>query len=540
MRTTVTISFSAVDGPSEGAATVSDSIHADARSTFRVSARRFEQSPFQHRWLSDDTIMGVYAGRYYATNSGEDVERSYWDLRRAAVLYDVPERPVEISGPDVVRFLDHVFSRRVADMEEGRARYAIACTDRGRLFMDGVLFRLGQERFWYVQPDGALETWLLAHSPGFDVAVTDPHSRVLQIQGPTSLAILASATDGVLDDRLGYFRATFATIGGQEVYVSRTGWTGEMGFEVYTQGDATDADRVWDRLLEAGEPHGMTFGSLASMEIRRIEAGILDNGTDFDLTMTPFEAGLGAFVDLDKPAFIGRDALPRGFEVVCSKDGRMFDPDKIGQWDAFVFYTTGDLTKEGTDKQPAMSAEGEKALYEAVKSGKGFMGMHCATDTFAHHRGKGADDPYTQMIGGEFSGHGSQMFATIQVADGKFPGLSKYKLESFRIQDEWYGQKNLADDIHVVTYMVTDSMNKDGGNKQYDRPNYPQTWTRQHGKGRVFYTSMGHREDVWETPLYQDLLLGALDFITGKADGGTEANISKITPGYMKMTNEKA
>jgi type 1 glutamine amidotransferase len=231
---------------------------------------------------------------------------------------------------------------------------------------------------------------------------------------------------------------------------------------------------------------------------------------------------------------------PRGYEVVCSKDGRMFDPDKIGQWDAFVFYTTGDLTKEGTDKQPPISAEGEKALYEAVRSGKGFMGMHCATDTFAHHRGKGADDPYTQMIGGEFSGHGSQMFATVNVADGKFPGLSKYKLEAFRIQDEWYGQKNLADDIHVVTYMVTDSMNKEGGNKQYDRPNFPQTWTRQHGNGRVFYTSMGHREDVWETPLYQDLLLGALDFITGKAEGSTEANISKVTPGYKQMTNDKA
>jgi glycine cleavage system aminomethyltransferase T len=288
---------------------VSNSIHADGRATLRVSARRFEQSPFQHRWLSADTIMGVYAGRYYATNNGEDVDEAYWALRRAAVLYDVPERPVEISGPDAARFLDHVFSRRVAEMDEGRARYAIACTDRGRLFMDGVLFRLGQERFWYVQPDGALETWLLAHSPGFDVAVTDPHARVLQIQGPTALRILAAATDGALDERLAYFRASFGRIADQEVYISRTGWTGEIGFEIYTQGDATDCDRVWDRLLEVSEPHGMILGSLASMEIRRIEAGILDNGTDFDLTMTPFEAGLGAFIDLDKPAFIGRDAL---------------------------------------------------------------------------------------------------------------------------------------------------------------------------------------------------------------------------------------
>lgn len=302
---------------------MSDSIHADARTTVQVSARRFEQSPFLERWLCPDTVMGVYAGRYYATYNGEDVEDGYWALRRKAVLYDVPERPVEISGPDVVRFLDHVFSRRVADMDEGRARYAIACTHAGRLFMDGVLFRLGPERFWYVQPDGALETWLLAHSAGFDITVTDPRSRVLQIQGPASFEILKSATDGAFDERLGYFRASFARMGDQDVYMSRTGWTGELGFEVYTQGDATDHDRLWDHLFAAGEPHGMVFGSLASMEVRRIEAGILDNGTDFDLSMTPFEAGLGAFIDLDKPDFIGREALQtarrekRLFGVIC-------------------------------------------------------------------------------------------------------------------------------------------------------------------------------------------------------------------------------
>ena len=91
--------------------------------------------------------------------------------------------------------------------------------------------------------------------------------------------------------------------------MSRTGWTGEMGYEIYTQGDDTNCDKLWDRLFDAGDPHGMIFGSISSMEIRRIEAGILDNGTDFDLTMTPFEAGLGAFIDLDKDDFIGRTAL---------------------------------------------------------------------------------------------------------------------------------------------------------------------------------------------------------------------------------------
>ena len=290
---------------------MSNSIHSDRLRTVRVSARRFERSPFEDRWLNPDTVMGVYAGRYYSVFNGENVEEDYWTLRRRAVLYDVPERPVQISGPDAVRFLDHVFARRVSSLGEGRGRYAIACDHNGRLFMDGVLFRLAADRFWYVQPDGALETWLLAQSAGFDIAVTDPQSRVLQIQGPASFEIMAAATDGAITERMRYYHAGFFTIAGEDVYVSRTGWTGEMGYEVYTQGSATDCGKLWDHLLNAGKPHGLIVGSISSMEIRRIEAGILDNGTDFDLSMTPFNAGLGAFIDLDKENFIGKAALLR-------------------------------------------------------------------------------------------------------------------------------------------------------------------------------------------------------------------------------------
>ena len=121
---------------------------------------------------------------------------------------------------------------------------------------------------------------------------------------------------------------------------------------------------------------------------------------------------------------IGKD---HGFEVVASKDGRLFEPDKIGQWDAFVFETTGDLTTPGGDKNPPISADGEKAFYDAIRGGKGFMGMHCATDTFGHHgqRNKGAEDPYIQMIGGEFITHGNQQPSRIDIADPAFPGIAK-------------------------------------------------------------------------------------------------------------------
>ena len=115
-----------------------------------------------------------------------------------------------------------------------------------------------------------------------------------------------------------------------------------------------------------------------------------------------------------------------GFEVVATKDGGMFEPDKIGEWDAFVFETTGNLLSEGTmEKSPAMSPDGEKAFYDAIRGGKGFLGMHCAADTFGHFapRNKGAEDPYVQMIGGEFISHGAQQEVEIDIADPDFPGV---------------------------------------------------------------------------------------------------------------------
>ncbi|WP_422925816.1 ThuA domain-containing protein [Singulisphaera sp. PoT] len=217
-----------------------------------------------------------------------------------------------------------------------------------------------------------------------------------------------------------------------------------------------------------------------------------------------------------------------GFEVVASKDGRLFDPDKIGEWDAFAFQTTGVLTEPGSDKTPPMSKDGKKALLDAIRDGKGFIGMHCATDTF--HSGPDGIDPYIDMIGGEFIIHGAQQVAKIDVIDPEFPGAKAFGT-SFEINDEWYAQKNLADDLHVILAHDTKGMT----GLMYDRPNFPETWARAYGKGRVFYTSMGHREDVWANPLYQGLLLGALNWATGKVEVNIEPNISKATPGYKTL-----
>ncbi len=228
-----------------------------------------------------------------------------------------------------------------------------------------------------------------------------------------------------------------------------------------------------------------------------------------------------------------------GFEVVASKDGRLFEPDQIGQWDVFVFETTGDLTTPGTDKTPPMSADGEKALYNAIQNGKGFVAMHCGADTFGHFkpRDKGKEDPYVQMVGGEFVSHGPQQVARIEIVDPDFPGLADgfaKSGKSFQINDEWYALKNMPDDLHVIMVQVTEGM-ESGPKKEYQRPNYPMTWARNFGKGRVFYTSMGHREDVWSNPMYQGLVLGALGWATGRVDANIEPNIRKVTPAYDQL-----
>ena len=268
-----------------------------------------ELSPFHNCYANENTVLRLAAGRFYAHHNGEDVISSYWALRQHAALFDVPERPVEIAGPGAVAFLEYLVARKIKDMDVGRGRYALICTHKGGIFMDGILFRLAENRFWFVHPDGDLDTWLLANCNSFDVSVSDPKSRVLQLQGPKSFQIMHDATKGALTQNFRYFHSGFFNVDGQQVYVSRTGWTGELGYEIYTLGEQTDCPRLWKHLMRKGKPFGMVFSSMQAMNIRRIEAGILDSGSDFDNSMTPFEAGLGKFVDFDKKGFIGHDAL---------------------------------------------------------------------------------------------------------------------------------------------------------------------------------------------------------------------------------------
>lgn len=235
-----------------------------------------------------------------------------------------------------------------------------------------------------------------------------------------------------------------------------------------------------------------------------------------------------------------------GIEFTFSKDGSLFNPDYLAQFDAYFFYTTGLLTEAGTDKNPPMTPEGKTAFLDAIKNGKGFIGAHSATDTF--HTNEGAtlkdrspryrnygdkSDPYIQMIGGEFIIHGAQQASKMQVVDPGFPGFKGYG-QGFELKDEWYSLKDFARNLHVLLVQGTDGMK----GEPYQRPPYPSTWARMHGQGRVFYTSMGHREDVWTNPMFQEILFGGIAWAVRNVDAKVTPNLKQAAPGCDEFPPE--
>jgi len=264
--------------------------------------------PFYAERIGPDASFTVYSDHMAPGYLDDDVAFEYRHLRRAATLYDVPEHAIEFVGPDAARFLDHLMVRPIAPMKVGRCGYGLMCYDDGGILMDGVLIRLAEDRFRYVLADGEIFGWLRAHQRGFDVEIIDTRDWVLQVQGPRSLDVLADLCDDGMPSPFTYFAAAHVTMAGQPLLITRTGWTGEMGFEIYVP-ETCDHAGLWHHLMDKGAAHDMRFSSLSSMNIRRIEAGILNNGSDMDPTMTPFAAGIGQFVDLGKEGFIGREAL---------------------------------------------------------------------------------------------------------------------------------------------------------------------------------------------------------------------------------------
>jgi hypothetical protein len=214
-----------------------------------------------------------------------------------------------------------------------------------------------------------------------------------------------------------------------------------------------------------------------------------------------------------------------GYEVECSQDGRLFDGD-LAAYDAFAFYTSGNLTSPQGNGKP-MTAAGKQRLLDAVGGGKGFLGLHACTDSFRSNDVKAALDPFLAMVGAEFVAHDAQQEATLRIVS-QFPGIAKLgRGRDITLLEEWYAHWKFVKDLHVILVQETKGMK----GPHYQRPPYPATWARKHGQGRVFYTSLGHREDIWTNPVFQGITLAGLAWITGRVAFDPNPNIDEVAPG---------
>jgi aminomethyltransferase len=241
----------------------------------------------------------------------DDPVREYHKLLEDVTLWDVSvERNVEISGPDGARFAELLTPRDLSKCRVGEGRYVLLVDDAGGIVNDPVLLKIEENRFWLACADSDVLLWAkaVALRSGMRVALRELDVAPLQLQGPKSRP-LARALFGDRVLSLGYYHFFEARLDGIPLLVTRTGWTGELGYELYLLEPAR-GEALWNRVLEAGKPYGLV--PTGPSDIRRIEAGILNYGIDMALENNPYEIGLERLVNLDKPAeFLGREALQR-------------------------------------------------------------------------------------------------------------------------------------------------------------------------------------------------------------------------------------
>jgi aminomethyltransferase len=233
-------------------------------------------------------------------------------VRTAAGMFDLSHMgEVEVSGPQACAALDHALVSDISKVKVGRAKYSLLCDADGGVLDDLVVYRLDQDRFLLVVNAGNTEQDLelvTERAATFDVTVTDRSSALalIAVQGPASPAIVSALGGTEAIAGLRYYAATETELAGCAVVLARTGYTGEDGFELYLP--AEQAAGLWRQILRSGEPHGLRPAGLACRDTLRLEAGMALYGNDLTATTSPFAAGLGRVVALDKE-FVGRDAL---------------------------------------------------------------------------------------------------------------------------------------------------------------------------------------------------------------------------------------
>lgn len=241
----------------------------------------------------------------------DDLEAEYWHLLEHVTLWDVAvERNFEVTGPDGFRFAQLLTCRDLSTCEPGKARYVLITTPDGGIVNDPVMLRLDDNTFWFAlaDSDALLYAMGLAAFAGLDVELSEPEAYPLQIQGPKSRHLIGDLF-GEEGRTLGYYAFIRTEVNGIPVILTRTGWSAEVGYEVYLLDGSRGVD-LWEIIMEAGDPHQIR--PTGPVDIRRIEGGIFNWGIDMDLSTNPYEMGLDRLVDLHiELPFMGKEALRR-------------------------------------------------------------------------------------------------------------------------------------------------------------------------------------------------------------------------------------
>lgn len=278
---------------------------------------RTQSSPFLHKALQhadpERAVLGVYNHLYHLMHYGDPVAE-YWALVERVTLWDVAaERQLEISGPDAFKFVQRLIPRDLTTCAVGQCKYVFLTNEAGGIIGDPILMRVAENRFRLSLSDSDAHLWCkgLAVNAGFDVSISLPDIAAVQIQGPRAKELMVDLFGESISD-LGYYRLISATYEDLTLEISRTGWSTELGYEVYVHDATEHGGRWWDIVMEAGAKYAIM--ATAPNQVRRIEAGIFAYGGDLDEQTNPFEVDMGYkwMVDLDQPAdFVGKRALRR-------------------------------------------------------------------------------------------------------------------------------------------------------------------------------------------------------------------------------------
>ncbi|MEM7207239.1 MAG: glycine cleavage T C-terminal barrel domain-containing protein [Pseudomonadota bacterium] len=271
---------------------------------------RIRKSPFFASSLKyGATEFHPYNGMWMPVGYDTPINE-YWNTVERAGLWDVAvQRCVQISGPDAESFTNLLTPRDVSNVNVGQCRYLVLTNQDGGIINDPVMLRIAEDKFWMSTADADMYLWAkgVATYSGHDVQIDTPHVYPMQIQGPASPSIVAAVFgDDILD--LKYYHWMFGSVDDIDVVISRTGFSSEVGFEVYLLGRER-GDELWEKIMSAGKPLGLSAGS--PNRIRRVEGGVLDFGSDMTPDENPFEMGMERLIDFNKTDFIGKAALEK-------------------------------------------------------------------------------------------------------------------------------------------------------------------------------------------------------------------------------------